>query len=305
MKDQGSRKAVITALAGNSVIAAIKFVVAVISGSSAMLAEAVHSTADAGNQLLLLYGEKRSKRPADKGHPFGHGKEEYYWSHLVAVILFALGAAFSLYEGVEKLLHPTALERFLPIYLILGSSLLIEGYSWLVVLKEIRKKARPGTSLLAILKESKDSDLVVITVEDSAAMVGLTVALGGTLLTQLTDRVFFDAAASILIGIILGAMSLFLANEMRKLLVGESIPAEKLTAAREVMARAPGVERIGEIYSMQLGRSSCLLAVRVDFDDALGAGEVERIIKGMKEDISTRVPEAEHIFISAAALAAD
>lgn len=302
MDTSGSHKAVITALAGNALIATIKFIVAVISGSSAMLAEAVHSSADAGNQVLLLFGGKRSKRPADVGHPFGHGKEEYYWSHLVAVILFSLGAAFSLYEGIEKCLHPEPVTSFLPIYLILGSSLLIEGYSWVVAIGAIRKQAAPGTSLMAILKESKDSDLVVISIEDTAALVGLAVALAGTAAVQISGNPLFDGAASVLIGVILGAMSVFLAGEMRKLLVGESIGRTKLRLVKEVLAQQSGVTGIGQIYSMQLGRNTCLIAARIDFDDAIPAGEVERIIFGLKKQIRGRVPEAEHVFIDATSL---
>ncbi|WP_243373216.1 cation diffusion facilitator family transporter [Geotalea sp. SG265] len=302
MDTSGSYKAVLTALAGNTLIATIKFIVAIISGSSAMLAEAVHSTADAGNQLLLLFGGKRSRRPADKGHPFGHGKEEYYWSHLVAVILFSLGAAFSLYEGIEKCLHPAPLASFLPIYAILGSSLLIEGYSWVVAIGAIRKHAPAGTPLIAILRESKDSDLVVISIEDTAALVGLAVALAGTAAVQVTGNPLFDGIASVLIGVILGAMSVFLANEMRKLLVGESIGREKLKRVREILGLQPGISSIGQIYSMQLGRNACLIAARIDFDDAIPAGEVERIICKCKEEIRAALPDAEHIFIDATSL---
>lgn len=302
MDTSGSYKAVITALVGNTLIAAIKFIVAILSGSSAMLAEAVHSTADAGNQVLLLFGGKRSRRPADKGHPFGHGKEEYYWSHLVAVILFAMGAAFSLYEGIEKCLHPSPLTSFLPIYLILGSSLLIEGYSWIVAIRTIRKQAPAGTPLLEILRESKDSDLVVISIEDTAAMIGLAVALAGTAAVQISGNPLFDGAASVLIGVLLGAMSIFLANEMRKLLVGESIGRVKLRAVQEVLSQQKGITGIGDIFSMQLGRNACLIAVRVDFDDTLPAGDVERITLNLKEQIRAGMPEAEYIFIDATSL---
>ena len=297
MSTGSSTKAVLTALAMNGIITIIKGIVALLSGSAAMMAEAVHSLADSGNQLLLLFGMRRSRRPADVNHPFGHGKEEYYWSNLVAVILFLLGAVYSLYEGIEKVLHPHPLERVSIVLLVLGVSVALEGYSWLVALKEVREGAPRGSSLRSLLTASKDSNLVVIAVEDTAAMAGLATAFVGTLLAVLTGWAVFDGIASIVIGIILGAMSLFLAAEMRKLLVGESIDPAKIEAVRELLGAYPEIDRVVGIWTMQLGAGSCLIAVRLDFDDAVPAGRLEELGGVIRSRIHVTVPEAEHVFL--------
>jgi cation diffusion facilitator family transporter len=298
MSKNSSMKAVLTALLMNAVITLIKGIVAVLSGSAAMTAEAVHSLADSGNQLLLLFGTRRGKRPADKGHPFGHGKEEYYWSNLVAIILFLLGAVYSLYEGIEKVIHPKPLERLSLVFLILGISLALEGYSWLVAVKGVRKEGAPGQSLLSLLRKSKDSNLVVIAVEDTAAIAGLAAALSGTILTAITGRPVFDGIASIIIGVLLTFMSLFLASEMRKLLVGEGIDPEKIRAVRDILTQYTEIERIMGVWSMQLGAESCILAVRLDFDDNIPAGRLEHLGGNIRKRILQAVPEAEHIFLS-------
>ncbi len=262
-----------------------------------MMAEAVHSLADSGNQLLLIFGMRRSRRPADVNHPFGHGKEEYYWSNLVAVILFLLGAVYSLYEGVEKVLHRQPLERPILVFLVLGISAVLEGYSWLVALKGIRAGASRRVSLRSLLRESKDSNLIVIAVEDTAAMVGLVTALIGTLLAVFTGRPVFDGIASIVIGLLLGAMSLFLAAEMRKLLVGEAIDQGKVREVRNLLAEYPEIDRVVGVWTMQLGVGSCLIAVRLDFNDALPAGQLEALSAALRQRIRVVVPEAEHIFL--------
>ena len=298
MSSTNSTRAVLTALAMNCAITLIKGVVALLSGSAAMMAEAIHSLADSGNQIILLFGMKRSRRAADANHPFGHGKEEYYWSNLVAIILFLLGAVYSLYEGIEKVLHPAPLERVSLIFLILGVSALLEGYSWLVAIRGMMSSGRPGKSLLALLKESKDANLVVITVEDTAAMAGLLTALVGTLLAVLTGRPVFDGLASIVIGLLLAGMSLFLASEMAKLLVGEGIDPEKLGEIRRILGDYAEIDRIVGIWSMQLGSGSCLIAVRLDFDDQVAAGRLEELGGELRQRILAAVPEAEHIFLA-------
>ena len=298
MSNANSIRAVLTALAMNCAITLIKGVVALLSGSAAMMAEAIHSLADSGNQIILLFGMKRSRRAADVNHPFGHGKEEYYWSNLVAIILFLLGAVYSLYEGIEKVLHPAPLERVSLIFLILGVSVLLEGYSWMVAIRGIMSGGRPGQSLLSLLKESKDANLVVITVEDTAAMAGLLTALVGTLLAVLTGRPIFDGLASIVIGLLLAGMSLFLASEMAKLLVGEGIAPEKLGEIRRVLADYAEIDRVVGIWSMQLGSGSCLIAVRLDFADQVAAGRLEELGGEIRQRILAAVPEAEHIFLA-------
>ena len=212
--------------------------------------------------------------------------------------LFLLGAVYSLYEGIEKVLHPAPLERVSLIFLILGVSVLLEGYSWLVAIRGMMSSGRPGKSLLALLKESKDANLVVITVEDTAAMAGLLTALVGTLLAVLTGRPVFDGLASIVIGLLLAGMSLFLASEMAKLLVGEGIDPEKLGEIRRILGDYAEIDRIVGIWSMQLGSGSCLIAVRLDFDDQVAAGRLEELGGELRQRILAAVPEAEHIFLA-------
>ncbi len=212
----GSSRVIYAALIGNGIIMVIKFMVAILTRSSAMMAEAVHSLADMGNQGLLLLGIRLSRRPADQEHAFGHGKEQYFWSFLVANLLFSLGALFSIYEGLNKLLHPHALERVYLIYLILGAAIIIEGYSFSLALGEFFRQKR-GAAFWLALKESKDPNLIVVLVEDAAALAGLLIAFFGTVLADITGLMLFDGVASIIIGLILAAVALYLANEMRQL----------------------------------------------------------------------------------------
>jgi cation diffusion facilitator family transporter len=295
----GSVRAVLAALAGNSAIAVTKFAVAAATGSAAMLAEAVHSVADAGNQGLLLLGIRKSSAPADAGHPFGHGKEQYFWSFLVAVILFVLGAAVSLYEGIGKLLHPHPLERAWLAYSVLGAASVVEGWSFRVAWKEFRSKAGGGT-LRQEIAASKDASLVVILMEDAAALFGLVVAFLGTLAAAVTGSSAFDGAASVLIGLLLGAVAIFLANRMRNLLVGESASPRTVGRAREIALSVPGILSVGEIRTMQLGPERVLLAMEVDFRDDMAASEAEGAMRRLEAEVRAAEPSVTHVFVSVA-----
>ncbi|MBI5641506.1 MAG: cation transporter [Nitrospirae bacterium] len=294
----GSHKAVYAALIGNALITVLKFAVALVTRSSAMMAEAFHSMADMGNQALLIVGIKRSSRPPDERHPFGYGKEQYFWSFIVAVMLFLMGAVFSIYEGVNKLFHPHEVERIYLIYIILGISLLIEGLSITFALKEFLKQ-KGDISVWEALEESKDPNLVVVLVEDGAALLGLVIALSGAALVQITGRTVFDAVASIMIGGILALIAFFLANEMRKLLIGESACAANLSLIKDAVCQYPEVVEIGEVLTMHLGPDNILLAMDIDFDDRIPAGELEVVIDGIEQRIRECVPQVKKIFIEA------
>lgn len=295
----GSRSVIVAALIANLAIAAIKFVVAFLTLSAAMLAEAVHSLADTGNQFLLLLGLRLSRRPADAAHPFGYGKEQYFWAFVVALMLFFVGAVVSIYEGVEKVLEPHALERVWLVYAILGTSIVIESVSFTVALREFRRRRAPGTGLLDGIRKTKDASLAVVLLEDSAALLGLMLALLGVAAAQWTGLALFDGLASIAIGLLLAAVAFLLAFETRELLIGESASPEVVETIRAVLRGHPGVTSVGRILTMHLGASSILVGINCDFDDALSAHEVEALIERLEVLIRQAVPEAGRIFIEA------
>lgn len=276
-------------------IFATKLAAALITRSAGMLAEAVHSFADTGNQVLLLLGYKRSQKEADEDHPFGYGKEEYFWSFIVAILLFALGGVYSVYEGVHKLLHPEELQHLYINFAILGIAVAAEGYSWWVA-----KKAVGGSTISQMyceLVDSKDAGTVVVFVEDTGALIGLGVALVGNLLAFITHNPMFDAASSIIIGLLLFALTYFLANEMRKLIVGESIGSEHTLSATRIIREHPQVKAVGTVKSMQLGSGECIIAAHVDFEDTLRDAEIERTMKAIQSSIRKKIPSAKHIYI--------
>ncbi len=294
----GSKRAVYAAFIGNGTIAVIKFLVALVSRSSAMMAEAFHSMADMGNQALLLLGIKRSHKPADSEHPFGYGKEQYFWSFVVANMIFLIGAVASFYEGLKKLSHPHPIERSYLIYTILSLSFVIETISLTVALKEFLKHGR-SKNILKELQESKNPNLMVVIVEDTAAVISLMIAATGVIFTEITDIETFDAAASIIIGCILAFISFFLANEMRKLLIGESASKRHLDTIRRVVLSFQEVKQIGKIYSMHMGPEDILLAIDLDFVGNIQADRLEIIVDKIEAHIKKEVPEVKQIFIEA------
>lgn len=298
----GSKKVVYAALIGNGLITLVKFIVAVITRSSAMMAESFHSLADMGNQLLLLLGIKRSKKLPDRDHPFGYGKEQYFWSFIVANMLFLGGAVVSIYEGVHKIIKPHEIERIHLIYIILGVSLAIESWSITIAIKEfLRRKDDKG--VFKTLKESKDSNLTVVLIEDSAALIGLTTAFIGVLLVEITGIVIFDAIASILIGTILALVAFFLANEMRKLLIGESASEKDLELIRLAVRDVPEIEELGDVFTMHLGPENILLAMNIDFRDDIPSCDLEEVIEKIERRIKEKVPKVKQIFIEAEGIA--
>ena len=294
----GSKNVVYAALIGNFTISVIKFIVAVITKSAAMMAESFHSMADMGNQALLLLGMKRSKRPPDKNHPFGYGKEQYFWSFVVANMLFLFGAVASIYEGVNKLIHPHPIEKAYLIYPILIAAIIIEGTSLIVAVKEFNK-GRKGKGAIEALKESRDPNIIVVLVEDTAALMGLVIALLGTLSASITGIMAFDAISSIVIGIVLGLVAVFLADEMRRLLIGEGTTEENMKLIVSAIGEIPEVESVGEILTMQLGPESILVNMNLDFRDDIPCGEIENVIDRLEKKIKDSVPEVKNVFIEA------
>jgi cation diffusion facilitator family transporter len=295
----GSKLVILAALSGNALITAIKFIVALITRSSAMLAEAVHSTADTGNQVLLLLGLKRSRKPPDAAHPFGYGQEQYFWSFVVANMLFFVGAVVSVYEGIHKLQDPQPIERPWLIYAILGVAALIESVALSFALKELNHTRRPGTGLLKAVQETKDTSVAVVFFEDTAALCGLAIAFLGVLLSQLTKTVLFDGIASILIGGLLAAVAFVLAHETKELLIGEAASPANVAAIRKAAAETPGVKTVGSILTMHLAPRRILVNMNVDFEDRLRAEELEGVVDAMEENIRRAVPAADKIFIEA------
>jgi len=292
-QESNSLRAVLFALAGNFAIAVIKFIVSLISGSSAMLAEAIHSVADTTNQVFLLIGRKRSVREANELHAFGYGKEEYYWGFLVAVLLFFMGGCFSLYEGVHKLTHPEPLENYIYIFVVLILSIGIELKSFTVALTEFRKTS--ASPLLKAVRESTDTNIFVILVEDFAALTGLTIVLISTLLS-LANPVF-DAIGTLFVGALLVLMSFFLANELRKLIIGENISREMRNRIKETLHSHPDIRHINNIRSMYIGNNKFLLLISVDVEDRLDASAVECLTGQIKTEITGIYPNARYIYI--------
>ncbi len=298
-----SHKAVWAALLANTAIAVSKFIVAAVSGSSAMLAEAFHSLADTGNEVLLMVGLRRSQRLPDEKHPFGYGKEEYFWSFMVAVMIFVVGAVVSFYEGVKKLLHPHPLEGILWIYLVLGVAFVMEAASLTVAFREF-KKGVGEEGLWEAIKTTGNVSLVVVLFEDSAALLGLVIAFVGVFLAHATENYVFDGVASLAIGFLLAGVAFFLAAKTRDLLIGEAARKEKVARVREVLRSCGHIEGVGDILTMQLGPDSLLVTVNLDFDDDLSARELEALIDRLERSIREVVPEARQIFIEADTISA-
>jgi cation diffusion facilitator family transporter len=281
-----STTVVYAALAGNLAIAVTKFVAFALTGSSAMLTEAIHSSVDTGNQGLLLLGLARAKKPPSETHPFGYGMEVYFWAFVVALLIFALGGAFSIYEGVLKILRPEPIERAWINFLVIGLAVLFEGGSFWVAWKEF-KVIRKDTPFLRAIRRSKDPSIFAVLLEDGAALAGLAIAALGVAGSAVFAIPWADGAASVAIGVLLVLVAIFLANETRSLLTGESASPRVVESVREMLAADPRVDTVAEVLSMHLGPQEILLGVTLDFHDALTAGEIE----DAADDFAVRIRE--------------
>ena len=297
-----SRKVIFAALAGNALIALTKFVAAALTGSSAMLSEGIHSLVDTGNQVLLLYGLKQARKPADRQYPFGHGKEIYFWSFVVAILIFAVGAGISIYEGVHHILQPEAIRNPLVNYIVLALAMLFEGAAWLFALTEFtRVKGKWG--YIEAVQRSKDPTVFVVLFEDSAAMLGLVVAFLGIWLSQFTGILYFDGIASVVIGCILGGTAIWLAWETKSLLIGEAAESLTVEGIRSLVQASEGVEQVNEVLTMHMGPDFILVNLSVDFRDEIDAGHLEQLIAAMDAQIKQVFPAVKRVFIEAEARA--
>jgi cation diffusion facilitator family transporter len=293
---EGSRRAIIAAFLANLGIAAAKFIGFAFTGAASMLAEAVHSLADTGNQGLLFLGGARSRKAADEEHPFGHGHERYFWGFVVAMILFSLGALFAIYEGIEKLRHPHALESPIWAVAILGVAVVLEGISFRTALKEARH-LRGSESWWQFIHRAKSPELPVVLLEDAGALVGLVLALAGIGLALLTGNPRFDAIGSIAIGGLLGCIAAILATEMKSLLIGEAAGTKDIDAVRAAITGAPRVQRLIHMRTLHLGPEDVLVAAKVEFDHSLTIEELGPAIDAVEARIREAVPIAKVIYL--------
>lgn len=294
----GSRKVIFAALIGNSLIAITKFAAAAMTGSSAMLSEGIHSVVDTGNQVLLLYGLKRAKQPPDRQFPFGHGKEVYFWSFVVAIMIFAVGAGISIYEGIQHLLHPVPITDAYINYIVLGFAIVFEGAAWTFAFIEFNK-TRGKLGYFEAVRHGKDPTLFVVLFEDSAAMLGLLVALAGVGLTELTGNLYFDGSASVLIGVVLAATAAWLAYETKGLLIGESASRRVIDGIRTLVQEFREVDYVNEILTMHMGPEFILLNISVNFADEATALELETTISRIDRKIRADFPHVKRVFIEA------
>jgi cation diffusion facilitator family transporter len=296
MASSESKRVVNAALVGNLLVALTKVVAALLTGSAAMTSEAVHSAVDTGNELLLLYGMRKAARPPDADHPFGHGREIYFWSFIVALLFFALGAVVSIYEGVHHLRSPVAITKPIVSYVVLGLALVFEGGSWWVAFKQFRS-TKGSVGYLEALRRSKDPATFTVLAEDTGAVIGILIALAGTIGAQVLERPELDGMASIGIGVLLGVIAFVLARETKGLLIGEPARSE-LADAICTMARAePGVQRSNGLFTVHMGPHQVVAALSVDFKDTLSALEVQRIVAALEDRVRKAHPEVVSLLI--------
>ncbi len=296
----GSQKVIIAALIGNSLIAVTKFFAAFSTGSSAMLSEGVHSLVDTGNQVLLLFGLSRAKKPANERFPFGHGKEIYFWSFVVSILIFAVGAGISIYEGIHHILHPSELSDPTINYIVLGLAMIFEGGALYFAVVEFNKvRGKTKMSALDAVKKGKDPTLFVVLFEDSAAMLGLFVAFVGIWLAHQTGILWFDGAASVLIGCILGGTAIWLAYETKGLLIGESANPEIVDGIKGILGAQKGIVKTNEVLTLHMGPEFILVNMSVEFADKQKTGELENIIHTITKDIKVKFPRVKRVFIEA------
>ncbi len=300
MAAHSSTPIVILALGANFAIACAKFLAFLWTGSSAMLSEAIHSVADTSNQGLLLYGTYRAGRPADERHPFGYARELYFWSFVVAILLFSLGAGFSIYEGIEKLRHPHPIKDPFVNYIVLGIAIALEGVALRAALREFNRR-RGGIPAVRALRRSKDPALFTIVLEDLAAIIGLLVALTGILAAHLMDWPSADGLASIVIGLVLAFVAAFIAAEVKALLIGEAAHPELQDGVHTIINHERinngHIVEINEIRTLQLGANAVLVTVSVDFDDTTRATDIKAATNRLETAIRERFPEVSNFYI--------
>jgi len=304
MDSRSAKKVVYAAVVANVAIAVCKFVAAAVTRSSAMAAEAVHSTVDTGNELLLLLGMKRSRRPPDPLHPFGHGKALYFYSLLVAVYIFGVGGAWTIYQGISRLRHPIPAEYRVWNYVVLALAAIFELYSWTISYRELLLRKDPDESTWDEIIGSKDPVIFTVFLEDSAGLAGTVLAFLGIFGAQMLHRWYIDPAASILIGLLLAAVAVLLGRESGALLLGERTNRARIKRVKEILRQDPAVEQVGDLLTMQLGPDQVLLNVDIRFRGGLDVRHLESAIDRIEKQIRDKEPSIERIFIEADSLRA-
>lgn len=291
-----STKVVVAALFGNGAVAVTKFIAASITGSSAMLSEGVHSLVDTCNELLLLYGLKRASKPADPSHPYGYGRELYFWSFIVALLVFALGGSVSIYQGIDHLQHPEPIDRPLVNYAVFGLALIFEGYTWWVAVKRFRA-TKGDQGWFEAFKSSKDASTLTVLLEDSAALVGLMLGLIGITLALVLDNPAFDGYASIGIGLVLVVTATLLARETKALLLGEAAHPGLRDSILRLANADPAVRCANGAITTQMGPNSVIVALSVEFEDELTTPQVEACINRVEAAIRNEHPDVVALFV--------
>ena len=293
-----SNRAIYGALIANTAIAVSKFTAAFFTGSSSMLSEGIHSLVDTGNGILLLLGIKKSNRPADEKHPFGYGNEIYFWSFIVAILIFALGGGFAIYEGVTHILHPKELKDVIWNYIVLMLAIVFEGSALIVALKQFNKN-RGKKTLFRALVDTKDTPTAAIVIEDSAALIGLIIALLSVFIGQITGNVYIDGIGSVLIGLLLISVSVFFAFECKSLLIGEGLEKENIEKILSILEADKNVTAYKRPLSIYFGPHEVLINLNVNFKDDLISDEIESTVDRIETNIKKSIPVVNRIFIEA------
>lgn len=293
-----SKTAIYGAIAANSAIAVSKFAAAFYTGSSSMMSEGIHSLIDSGNGVLLLFGINRSKKPADAKHPFGYGNEVFFWSFVVAILIFALGGGIALYEGIHHMLHPKKVDNYIINYTVLILAMIFEAAALRVALKQFNA-SRGNKPFMKALRDSKDSSTVAVVIEDAAALIGLIIALVCLLLGQYTGMLIFDGLGSALIGVLLISVSFFFAVECKGLLIGEGLLEKDVALINDILKKEDGVLSFNRPLSLYFGPQEVLVNLDVNFKDNLTSDEIEVTVDRIESAIKKALPSVNRIFIEA------
>lgn len=294
----GNRFTVIAAIAANGAIAVVKFIAAFFTGSSSMLSEGIHSLIDTANEALLLLGISRSSRPPDKRHPFGYGIELYFWSFVVAILIFALGAGVSIYEGILALGARHEVDYPMVAFVVLAAAFVFEGMSWTVAYREFNT-TRGDRGFFAHFRAHKDPAVFIVLMEDSAACIGVLIAAASLALSLWTGDTRYDAAGSIAIGVVLGITAYLLAHETKGLLIGEAANPELSAAIRQMLQDHPDVDSVNELRTVHLGPHEILVVVSVDFRNDISAEQVETTVSDLEREIRNRFADVRRVYIEA------
>ena len=298
---QEAKTAVVAAILGNLAIATTKFFAAAFSGSSAMLSEAIHSLVDTGNGGLILLGLRNSRKPPDKEHPFGHGRELYFWTLMVGVLIFGVGGGMSVYEGLTHLSHPKLIQDAKWSYIVLALSFVFESTSWYFGWKAFSKERR-GRGVIEVIHSTKDPTSFSVLLEDSAALLGLVIAALGIFLSQSFNQPYFDGAASIVIGILLCGIATVMVYESRGLLIGEGVDHKTLQELRAIVTGDDDVAHVQHLHTIYQGPRSVLLVIELRFHDSISAVDVRKAVRRIEDNIQARYPEIKYVFFGAEAI---